>query len=56
MSDQKPPAPAEKSLSYIAWSLKEISENLNKLMPILSSYFDVRSVHGQKAKQDDLPF
>jgi hypothetical protein len=56
MSEPKPPASAEKSLSYIAWSLKEISENLTKLMPFLTTYFDTRSVHGQKAKQDEIPF
>jgi len=33
-NEAKPVAPPEKSLSYIAWSLKEISANLTKLVAL----------------------
>lgn len=31
----KPPQPVEKSLGYISWSLKEISEHLRKIVALM---------------------
>lgn len=56
MQEPKPPAPPEKSLSYMAWSLKEISENLSKLLNLMTQIHDNRSVHAKKATQDEISF
>lgn len=47
MAEQKPIDPPEKSLKYIAWSLKEISENLKKLLELQLS---------KGGKGEELPF
>lgn len=36
MNEEKKPAPAEKSLSYIAWSLKDLVTEIKKLNETLA--------------------
>ena len=36
--DQKPIDPPEKSLKYMAWSIKEISENIKKMTLLLEAH------------------
>lgn len=48
--EQTPPPPAEQSLKYIAWSLKEISAELKKLNDHLSSK------DSSTSDQRDVPF
>lgn len=50
-NDPKPVAPPEKSLSYIAWSLKEISANLTKLVAIQEQL-----LQNKPKSSDDMPF
>lgn len=66
MTDPKPVAPPEKSLSYIAWSLKEISANLAKIVAMQEQFLEIArkeargeiavQTYAPKTAETDLPF
>ncbi len=59
----KPPASPEKSLSYIAWSLKEISAEFKRLnnaiaenTSVLRQIAEGKGTPAQKYEQGEIPF
>ena len=63
MAEDRQPATAEKSLSYIAWSLKEISANIKKLTEMSAERLEISRKMGGIVKEpsksnynQELPF
>lgn len=54
--ESKPLDPPEKSLKYIAWSLKEMSENVKKITSLMEEYLITQRQARGAPSQSEMPF
>lgn len=54
--ESKPLDPPEKSLKYIAWSVKEMSAEFKKLTALFEKFIEQQNRPAPKEVQGELPF